>query len=359
MFWISFIQGGLREMNELKREFVLALFKEFLDSLGYKEETIHTRIEEAKYFFDYLKEYKQTEDLKGVNEQDVIDYLKYLKETVSPRTRKPYAHATCLHKISAVRLLFKSLVFNEFLPVNPARDIKLKERRAESERNILTRDEMNDFLDRIDVKASYGLRNRAMFELMYSSGLRSRDAANLDVGDIDFDRRLIVVRKSKFDKDRVVPISDVASKYLKEYLAGVTDRDRPVFLSRYKRRLASGSIGDRFRTLMQRFKMEKERVSLHSVRHSTATHLLEAGADIRYVQELLGHESIETTVKYTHVLYDTLRRIYRSYHPFENAFFREVDEEYLKRLDTFSTHLKKVKEHNRRPEIKAGKRRKK
>jgi integrase/recombinase XerD len=358
MFWTGFIQGGLRGMNELKREYVLVLFKEFLDSLGYKEDTIHTRIEETKYFFEYLKEYKQTEDLKGIKEQDVIDYLKYLKEAVSPRTGKPYAHATCLHKISMVRLLFKSLVFNELLPVNPARDIKLKERRAESERNILTRDEMNDFLDRIDVDKPYGLRDRAMFELMYSSALRRGDASNLDVGDINFDRRLILVRKGKFDKDRVVPISDVAAKYLKEYLAGVIDRDRPVFLSQYKRRLASGSIGNRFKDLLKKFKMEKERVSLHSVRHSTATHLLEAGADIRYVQELLGHESIETTVKYTHALYDTLRRIYRSYHPFENAFFREVDEEYLQRLDTFYVHLKKVKERNRRPEVKAGKRRK-
>jgi integrase/recombinase XerD len=341
------------------KKLLLENFNSYLKSLGYRDTTIHTRTCEVKYFFEYLKEHKNNTNIKNVKKEDILNYFKHLKETVSKRTGKPYHHNTCMMKIGVLRLFFKYLVLSEYMLINPAEDIVIKEAFNEGRREILSKDEINTFLDNIDVSTPCGLRDRAMFELAYSSALRRGEIVNLNIGDIDFARRYVIVRQGKWYKDRIVPVSEVACKYLKDYLSGRDNRDEPVFLNPQHKRIASCTVGRRFKDLLRRFNMDRERISLHSIRHTTATHLLENGADIRYVQELLGHDSIETTVKYTHTLYENLKRTYRTYHPAENNYFREMDDTYIKRTDKFYIRLKAVKEYNRRPEIKAGKKRKK
>jgi site-specific recombinase XerD len=162
------------------------------------------------------------------------------------------------------------------------------------------------------------------------------EAASLKVGDIDFEGRLMVVR-GKFDRDRMVPVSEVARDFLVRYLGDKIEHNEAwVFVgsrgSTKGGHLRSTSISERFRLRLREFGMDKPEISTHSIRHSTATHLLENGASIRHVQELLGHRSIESTVRYTHVMTDSLAKIYRRHHPREHELYEEVDEDYEARL---------------------------
>jgi integrase/recombinase XerD len=329
-------------MNKLGLFEALIVFKKYMASIAYKEQSIDTRLNEAEYFYEYLKEEHGLDDIRDVSHKEIREYIVWLNDTVSPRTNKPYAKNTISAKTAAVRLLFKSLYVNELILTNPAQDASFIPKDDKGRREVMKEEELAEFLDRIDTHQRLGLRDRTCFELMYSSGLRCAEVANLRLGDIDFEKRLLLIRKSKFDKDRVVPISQVALSFLSKYLSGRKKKDEYVFTGN-NGKLTPNAVGHRFRDLLKRYGLERKHVSAHSVRHSTATHLLEHGAGVRYVQELLGHESIETTVRYTHMLYESLKRIYRSYHPRENEYFKEVDEEYIQKVEELLAKVKKAR----------------
>ncbi|HPO50055.1 MAG TPA: tyrosine-type recombinase/integrase [Spirochaetota bacterium] len=157
-------------------------------------------------------------------------------------------------------------------------------------KEIFSQNEISDFLNRINIDTN--LKERAMFELMYSSGLRVGEVARLKLCEIDFNERMIFIKQSKGSKDRVVPVSEVAIKFILLYASKyeITDKDENIF------NITGEKISKRFKELLKEFEMDKPKLTAHSVRHTTATHLLESGADLRYVQELLGHTSIETTI---------------------------------------------------------------
>jgi integrase/recombinase XerD len=234
-------------------------------------------------------------------------------------------------------MLYSLLYRAGAIPENPAQGVKLDlPLNAGWRRRPLTREEVNRFLENIDPSTRQGLKDRTLFELIYSSGLRVAEASSLRVGDIDFERRVMVVR-GKFDRDRVVPISEVAHDFLRRFLADrEEDGDAWVFTGyagpTKSRHLSPQSVSERFRTLLRRFGMDKAEISTHSIRHSTATHLLENGASVRHVQELLGHTCLESTVRYTHVMLDALTREYRKHHPREHELFEAVDAGYDERL---------------------------
>jgi len=329
--------------------------KKYVSAAGYKESTIARLVNEIEYFFDYMKTTYKVEDLRDVTTEHLKNYLRYLNETTSPFTGKRYRPGTVMMKAGALRLLFQSLYVEELVLSNPMREIDYVVKGNDGRREVMSEEELAQFLDSVEEKNTMGVRDRAMFELMYSSGLRCSEVANLNIGDVDLGNREVIVRLGKFGKDRVVPISEVAAAFLKRYLQGRTTRDEAVFWTRTGR-VSGSTVGHRFRDLLQRYGLARPRVSAHSVRHSTATHLLEHGAGIRYVAELLGHEDIQTTVRYTHMLPENLKGVYRRYHPRENECYREVDEEYRRRIAEFlkllesSKRGKKVKrlglEHN-------------
>jgi site-specific recombinase XerD len=245
---------------------------------------------------------------------------------------------------------------NDYILTNPMEGYVGEVRVMEEPKEIFTTEEMALFLDAIDVDAPQGLRNRALFELLYSSGLRVSEAVNLNVPDIDLAGRVLIVRLGKGSKDRFVPFSDVAAIFLARYLEhgrGETVRYRTfkdegaLFLTSYGR-ITYVTIRNVFRDTLAAAGIEKRRRTVHSIRHSCATHLLEAGADVRYVQELLGHESIETTVRYTHLMAERLKQAYKSAHPRENEYFEEIDDEYLKRLEELTEEIVRSREKNAR-----------
>jgi len=327
------------------REIALHYVEEDMNAVRLGERAKMMRRTAQAVFLRWLSR-RGTVDLRSVGKMDLVSYHGHLAKVKSKRTGENLAANTINSRFHSVCALFSVLYRAGAIAENPAHglalDIPLP---AGWRRRPLTRDEINRFLEAIDTGTAQGLKDRTLFELIYSSGLRVAEAAAIKVGDIDFERRVMVVR-GKFDRDRVVPFSEVAHAFLLHYLGGkVSHLDSWVFVGyggpTKGRHLTSGSISERFRTLLRRFDMDKAEISTHSIRHSTATHLLENGASVRHVQELLGHKCIESTVRYTHVMTDSLARVYRRHHPREHELFDAVDEDYRKRLDSVLVGRKK------------------
>lgn len=327
-------------MNKLTPVKAGKIFRSFLEESGYKPDTIKAKLLFVKHFLDYLRQKKKAADLRDITGKKLQRFLDYLDKYVSRRTQKPLARRTRGMIFRAVKQLFSCLYQQELLLTNPMQSIRYKPRGDILQRIIFTRRQMAAFLDSIDITQPGGLKERCIFELMYSSGLRSSEVANLKIGDIDFNSRMLLVREAKWGKDRVVPVSKVAIAFLKQFvICRLTDRDAPVFPGRKQGRISVQTINRMLKERAKKLGIYKKGLSAHSIRHSVSVHLLGSGADLRYVQELLGHESIETTAGYTNELYDNLKRIYRSFHPRENEYFREVDEDYLEQLERFARRL--------------------
>jgi integrase/recombinase XerD len=337
-------------MKRLGCNQVRHIYFHYLKESGYKQSTINSKNVYVKVFFDFLQKGKTEPDFRELSRSTILDFIQYLNETVSERTGRPYARRMKLMCLGTVRLIFRCLYQEELILANPLQDVEIHPQGAERRRAIMTEEEMNAFLDGIDPETELGLRDRALFELLYSSGLRVSEAAKLTVGDIDFTSRMILIRESKWGKDRIVPVNEAAAAFLNRLVAGREERKEERVFG-----ISSGnSINHRFQKLLKDRGLARELLSAHSIRHSIATHLLARGADLRYVQELLGHRSIETTAGYTHELNENLKRIYRSHHPRENEYYKEVDEEYLRRVEELAAalqgkeRLKNREKHRRR-----------
>jgi integrase/recombinase XerD len=182
-------------------------------------------------------------------------------------------------------------------------------------------EEVGRFLEAIPVGTAVGLRDRALFELLYSTGLRAGEASHLDLYDLDLAGGTLRVREGKGGKDRVVPVGRVAAEFLRRYIEEV----RPLLVrAREGEVLFVTRLGTRLTTTMIDIECRRWRevarlpwLTPHALRHAAATHMLAAGADIRHVQELLGHAWITTTNLYTHVVIGDLLRVHRRTHPRE------------------------------------------
>ena len=228
------------------------------------------------------------------------------------------APATVARKLAAIRGLFGFLVRTERAGQNPA-ELVSSPKRSEKLPKVLSTEQMRTLLELIPVHTPLELRDRAMLELAYSCGLRCEEIVNLDQGSMDFDSEQLRVM-GKGSKERILPVGEPAQRALRRYLEQgrrplATDpRQQALFLSKSGRRLSNSDITRRL-GLWTREAAMAAGVSPHSLRHSFATHLLEGGADLRTIQELLGHASISTTQVYTRVDAARLRDTYAASHP--------------------------------------------
>jgi integrase/recombinase XerC len=228
------------------------------------------------------------------------------------------AAATVARKLAAIRGLFDFLVRTERVGQNPA-DLVSSPKREEKLPRVLSGEQVRSLLERIPARTSLELRDRAMLELAYSCGLRCEEIVSLDTGSFDFEtEQLRVVGKGS--KERLLPVGEPAQRALRRYLErgrhalSVDPREAALFLSKNGRRLSTSDVTRRL-SLWVREAALAAGVSPHSLRHSFATHLLEGGADLRTIQELLGHASISTTQIYTRVDAARLREAYAATHP--------------------------------------------
>lgn len=272
-----------------------------------------------------------------LGKKDLIAYWQYLHTRKTKLEGRPLSKRTVHGYFQAVRKLYSVLYRSGLIAENPMHGLMLEQRDApQIKRRPLGVEEIKGLLDGIGTQGQYGLRDRTIYELMYSSGLRVSEAAGLKASDIDFERREILIH-GKGRRDRIVPISIVARDFLEAYLAERKgNKDSPVFMgcgNGLRGLPMSGrNISRRFRKLLKDKELDSPEVSAHSIRHSTASHLLENGASIRHVQELLGHKNIEHTARYTEVLTESILKVYRKYHPREHELFEAVDEAYLERF---------------------------
>lgn len=232
-----------------------------------------------------------------------------------------FKRSSIRRKLSSVRSFFLFLEKRGLLEVNPAADIAT----PKSEKHIpahIPVDEVFRLLERPERNRPLGLRDLAILEVLYSCGIRLTELQSLNISDIDFSERLVRVI-GKGDKERIIPIGRKALEALREYLeatrhmrgkTGAVYEDGPLFINFRGDRLSGRSI----ERMIKRYAVESglgRDISPHSMRHTFATHLLDGGADLRSVQEMLGHVSLSTTQKYTHVSLDRLMEVYDKAHP--------------------------------------------
>jgi site-specific recombinase XerD len=271
-----------------------AAIDRFLASPSLAESTRRAYAADLRRFGDWL-EHRGT----AVEEIDVRALVDYASEL--GRARNALAPATIARNLAAVRSFLRFTLGPTRVP-----DASLGPRRPQRLPESPKREEIESIVDSLDGDGPLALRNHALVELVYSAGLRSAEAIGLDLADVDFEQELVRVR-GKGGKERVVPLGEEAAHVVARYLRearpelarGANDA---LFLSARGRRLDTSTL----RRLLPH---------PHRLRHSFATHLLEGGADLRTIQELLGHSSLSTTQIYSHVDARRLRRVYDSSHP--------------------------------------------
>jgi integrase/recombinase XerC len=296
------------------------LVKDFIDSLssekGYSDHTCRAYQNDLRGFVRFLNRKYDSIRPDAVDPLIIREYLGYLHG----KNKK----VTIARKLSAVRSFFRYLIKSGWIMDNPG-DLILTPKQEKHIPEYLSVDGMFHLLDQIKTDTVLDYRNRAIFETMYSSGVRVSEIAGINVSDVNFKAGLIRVM-GKGRKERLVPVGEKALNSIRAYRnrlleehgesgsALLPENDAPLFLNKNKGRLSTRSIARILDNIAKACGIHAP-ISPHVLRHSFATHMLDAGADLKVVQEILGHKSLSTTQKYTHVSIDRLMKTYDKAHP--------------------------------------------
>ncbi|MBB6480885.1 tyrosine-type recombinase/integrase [Spirochaeta isovalerica] len=307
-------------------------YEHYLAGKGLKKRTVRRKLNHVLYFLSSLSD--SPSDLREIGEKNFNRYISFLKE-------KELTEGTIAQYVSSVRQFFTWLYKNDLI-LSPVAELIPEVKSTSREKPIFSTCEMEYFLDTVGSH----LRDRTFFELLYSSGLRCSEALSLKWKHVFIDSRKLKVEQGKGGYDRYVPFCSSAAFFLSKWKQRTTSSQNDyIFPGLSGGHLTYHCMSLRFRKYLFESGIRKPGLSIHSIRHSTATHLLEAGADVRYVSELLGHNSMETTVRYTHPTEESQRRAYRMYHPRENGYYREIDREYRKQLKALREKFHDRAEH--------------
>jgi len=292
---------------------------QFLDYLkaekGYSNNTMAAYRNDLNQFLIFLQQLPAQQRPDGwdkVTRDNIISYILEMKE-------KEYASSTVARKVAAVKSFFKFLESTGQIKENPARDMETP--RAEKHLPAtISASEVDKLLEAPQGDSPAALRDRAMLELLYATGLRVSELVALNVDDVNFDDG-VVRCMGKGKKERLLPIYDQALESLRTYLEkgrpkllGSNQQEKALFLNRRGTRLTRQGLWLIIKRYVQEVGIE-ENVTPHTLRHSFATHMLRGGADLRSVQQMLGHANISTTQIYTQVTPDRMREIYDETHP--------------------------------------------
>ena len=300
---------------------VVDLSKEYLNNFklyleierNFSKHTIRAYGSDILSFIVYLGEFR----LENVDHQKIKEYLNFI-------ARFDYSKTTITRKISAIRMFYKYLYRENIVKNNPLKGVMAPKYQKKLP-VFLTEEEINKILNTIPIDTVQGFRNRTIFELLYSTGIRVSELTSLNFGNLNLEENEIKVL-GKGNKERIVLFSNTAKSFLKTYIETVRkmlfqngsdeiiNQDSPLFVNNTGYRLQAQSVRKILKNVIKQIELPKN-VTPHKFRHSFATKMLEKGADLRVVQELLGHASISNTQIYTHVSSKHLKDVYIKTHP--------------------------------------------
>lgn len=284
---------------------------------NYSDNTIISYKNDLNQLFSFIKEYKllRKNGIKYIDHQIMRKFIVYLKG-------KKYSKRSISRKVSTARSFFKFLHKEEIIGVNPTLNL-ITPKIDKKLPYFLYLQEIDKLIETPPRNKLSGIRDRAILEILYGTGIRVSELTNLNIDDIDFNEKIIKVL-GKGSKERILPLSNPVIKAMQEYIEkrylfnrnkfDKTINKNALFLNRFGGRLTARSIR---RIIIKYIKIAglNKKFSPHVLRHSFATHLLGGGADLRSVQELLGHKSLSTTQIYTHITKERLKEIYQKSHP--------------------------------------------
>ena len=281
---------------------------------GLSYHTIQNYIRDVKKLVYFLDEEKISSSPIGINEELIQKFIYTIAKKISPRSQARI--------ISGLRSYFDYLIFENYRASNPT-DLIETPKIGVKLPDTLSEQEINSLISAIDLSKAEGERNRAMLETMYSCGLRVSELIHLKISDLFFDEGFIKI-VGKGNKERFVPIHFSAQKYIILYMNEIRTQltikkgfEDTLFLNRRGKSLSRQMIFMILKALAIKIDINKK-ISPHTFRHSFATHLLKNGADLRAIQQMLGHESITTTEVYVHLDTSYLKEIVEKYHPIKS-----------------------------------------
>ena len=270
----------------------------------YPETTILSYERDVDNYYGYIK--LKNIDYKNISKDEIRDYLKYLDDL-------KYSKSTISRILSTLRHFYSYLVIHNIVEINQFKLIR-NPKKEKKLPNFLQGDELQKIFDTIDIEKPLGLRNRLIVELLYASGIRVSELTDLTLDDIDINNKEIRIT-GKGNKERIVYFGEYAKKYLELYL----EDSRPILLNKNKTNyllinnkdeaLSPRGVQMVIEDIVKEASL-KHNISPHALRHTFATDLLNNGADLKSVQELLGHSSLSTTQIYTHITNERLRSVY-------------------------------------------------
>ncbi|MGI6663535.1 MAG: site-specific tyrosine recombinase XerD [Bacillota bacterium] len=291
-----------------------SLIQEFIDYLGHEKglatNTLESYSRDLKQYYGFLSG-DSTASLENASQSTIVAYLMYLR-------KQGKATATIARRLAALKAFYQFLVKENYVSSDPTNDLSSPKLERKLPK-VLTVSEVERLLNQPDLSTPAGKRDKAMLELLYATGIRVSELVNLNILDVDL-KEGFVRCMGKGSKERVVPVGDIAVSALRTYLEGarpklVADaKEKALFVNHHGKRLTRQGFWKIVKKYATQAQIRKE-ITPHTLRHSFATHLLENGADIRAVQEMLGHADISTTQIYTHVTKDRLKDVYAKSHP--------------------------------------------
>ena len=293
-------------------------YLEWLKVHNFSEYTLYGRAKLLRYFRQFCEQIGIVQ-AKQVTRAVIVNYQSYLYH-YRKKDEKPLTIATQKYWLSVLVSFFGYLTKESLVLYNPASDLVLPRREYRLPRNVLTPSEAEAILNTPDISTPDGVKYRAILEVLYSTGIRRLELCRLDLGDIDFDHGLLRVEQGKGKKDRYVPIGERALAWVERYLQETRPKLCPslnetsLFLNNFGARMNEGRLSSHVHDIIFKAQIGKEG-SCHLFRHTFATVLLENGCDVRYVQEMLGHASLESTQIYTHVSIKSLKEAHERCHP--------------------------------------------
>ncbi len=293
-------------------------YKEQLHAQHYAEQSVQYKHASITWFIEWCHE-RGIERIEQITRPVLQRYQRYLYHALS-RSGKPLSVASQRNRLTAVRTWFKFLMRENLILTNPASELELPKPEKRLPKHTLTVEEAERVLTQPDIDTDAGIRDRAILEVLYSTGIRRQEVINLQLDDVNTGAGVIAVRQGKGRKDRFVPIGERALQWIERYVDDVRVHHalprspNHLFLDETGKALDPHKVSRAVKKYVKQANLNKTG-SCHLFRHTMATLMLENGADIRFIQQMLGHSMLSTTEIYTHVAIHKLKEIHTATHP--------------------------------------------